>query len=1262
MYRGEEIEPKTPVQVEITYVEGLAASENTSAGVVHYISEDNLDLIEGVETTVQDDAVTGFRYEQNSFSVVGTYISQETQDYYEEPKLAAAPDPSGKASSGDLNLRGEALDSLVRASLSTNDLLRAAETEQSYTEDNSKLEKPVAHKSLKPNKDENNQNDGTYTLTLSVKGHSSLSSETIAKKANVLFVMDRSSSMITKTVSDDEVFWYYGTWDTSEYTFRGDINPSSGYQFYGIIDGEYVPLNVSSTWSSWYGYNLTYQSGTDFWGNPIYTNYPSGNPLYVKSKKTRMVAEQEALSSLFGQLMEKNDASGANKDVIEISVISFGDERFDDKTWSSETEVGWTSGRNTAPLMNGVLSNRYTSGTNWEEALEYAHDVISAKKAIDGEDEDYHVIFLTDGEPTAVHGNLPGQVPYQNNNIGAYDAAKDDAEKLVSEDKVEFYNIFTYRKSEDQTYSIYLTNYAYGNGDYNANNTDAVQKYYSDARTVDALNDAFNDIFSIIENSIGHGNVSITDTLTKDAMTTTVVQGKTNGYVYEVKDGDGTVLYIVTATGDIDNPTVTFNVPGSATETYTATSSVVGGKTVYSIRTDENKVYKMALADVDDETGELAWDLSPVGLLMDDCTYSVSFVVWPDQDAYDYVAALNNGLTSVVNSRNETVEVKWDKNASTYEDLTETKGYEKGGVEKYPSIVRYADGTFAVLTNTDQKLHYSVVETNNGETTITGPFYQDLETPDPMPLTATSSQIEKQWNVERDPGILAQLLYDHEGKPTKYKIEFDILKDDDGTTSEDDAANTYTTVKLGWSDEENKYLWEADSVRNVTYSGHSCQVGTRWATDFSIATGLMLSEERMDAIGLDKTAYPSGEYDGVTYYVLEEGHDYTIKEPGLTYEFDFNGPTYHPMLVDGVLRSVNLTIDEDAGTVDISNMTSAEVRLSSLKIENTLRGYINLDKVVVGSDGVTPEQEDDTKFEYTVVLENDTDPGPFTVEGSHVPWYGISGLYYHTIEIDGDEETFHYFQAVPQGVGKVKLTDEDGNEYIASCEGTFAEDVGPETITYTDGSGTQKTIQLYGNQMERRDDHYVSATIQIEQGQTLNIANVPVGTKYTITENSESGYDLVKIEREIKVSPESDAESSDTVTGTSTIKGTIVGNRDNHIIYTNKTTTTLIGVEKVWDTPAGLSSGTADVILYKVVGKKADDLGEGEIDPAKPSQKIRVTVDASLISETTGEPSGVSKFAYIDIAYTGTGTGSYRLSNENGWKHTFEFDRGGSFS
>ena len=88
-------------------------------------------------------------------------------------------------------------------------------------------------------------------------------------------------------------------------------------------------------------------------------------------------------------------------------MISFGDERFDDKSWSSETEVGWTKGRETAPLTAVTSSNRFTSGTNWEEALQYAYDIISAKKEEEtaaGKNEDYYVIFLTDGEPTAVEG------------------------------------------------------------------------------------------------------------------------------------------------------------------------------------------------------------------------------------------------------------------------------------------------------------------------------------------------------------------------------------------------------------------------------------------------------------------------------------------------------------------------------------------------------------------------------------------------------------------------------------------------------------------------------------------------------------------------------------------------------------------------------------------------------------------------------------------------------------------------------------------
>ena len=759
-----------------------------------------------------------------------------------------------------------------------------------------------------------------------------------------------------------------------------------------------------------------------------------------------------------------------------------------------------------------------------------------------------------------------------------------------------------------------------------------------------------------------------------------------------------------------------FNVPDSSTTEYVAKASTVGDKTVYSVRTNEGKVYKMALADVDDTTGELVWDLAPVGILMNNCTYSVSFVVWPDQDAYDYVAALNNGIKKIKDSDGNTVDVEWDPSAAE-----PVGNYFKGGSSKYKSIVYYPGpnddipngiytGRFAVLTNSDQKLHYSILETKtNGtetETTITGPYYRDLETPNPMPLTSSSSQLEKLWNVERDPGILAQLLYDTKGKPTEFKIEFDILQDDDGTTGnegdetggeggetggeggetggeggetggeggetggegtgDEEPANLYKEITIGWDETANNgqgaYAWDPDTEQTVTYHDNECVVGTRWAADFSIATGLMLSEARMDDIGLDKTAYPSGKIDGVTYYILEEGHDYMISEPGLTFEFDFESPTYHPMLVDGELKSVNFTINEEQeaneNKVTFEKVTAFDLdeSIPSLRIKNTLRGYINLDKVVVGTDGKTPVKDDNTKFKYTVILENSTNPGPFTHDGSHIPWYGINDLYYHTEDEDG---TLHYYQVTPLEEGQVRVKDEDSNTFIGYCD-NFEEVVGPQEVTLEDGT----VLELHGNQMEWTSDNYVFATLQITPKETLNIANVPVGTQYTITEadQDETKYELVKIVREIRVTPESAPESSETVTGTNEISGTIVANRDNHIIYTNKSKTTSIKVDKIWDTLAGMPTGTADVVLYQVVGKKPEDLGEGEIDPAKPSDKIRVTVDAHLISESTGEPVGVSRDAYIDITYSGSGTGTYRLDNENGWQHTFEFDRGGTYN
>ena len=151
-----------------------------------------------------------------------------------------------------------------------------------------------------------------------------MSREEIYVRLNEVFrdVFDRDDI----TVSDETTRWYYGTKNTS--SWRGDVDESHGYHFIGIVDGEEVDLIVSyggyGQQGSYYDPYITYRSGT-WMGQPQYTQYPDDAPIYVESKKTRMTAEQEALSNLFDQLMDLNNAEGeSDDDMVEVSVIRTG--------------------------------------------------------------------------------------------------------------------------------------------------------------------------------------------------------------------------------------------------------------------------------------------------------------------------------------------------------------------------------------------------------------------------------------------------------------------------------------------------------------------------------------------------------------------------------------------------------------------------------------------------------------------------------------------------------------------------------------------------------------------------------------------------------------------------------------------------------------------------------------------------------------------------------------------------------------------------
>ena len=480
-------------------------------------------------------------------------------------------------------------------------------------------------------------------------------------------------------------------------------------------------------------------------------------------------------------------------------------------------------------------------------------------------------------------------------------------------------------------------------------------------------------------------------------------------------------------------------------ETYTITSNTTtkeehntedhaltipdGAKTYYSI-TVGGIEYKMALADFVstgeglDQTKTLTWDLGPIGALKKDYTYTCEFIVWPNQGAYDYVAGLNNNLEGFVwydgpVYDEETGELVYEGAKPVYQldengerVLDENNQpvilYYIGGVPDYPSIVKYPNGIFRVLTNTEQKVYYSEVHSHgSGDviTTETDPKEKELEYPDPMPLTATGTELEKAWSVNRNPSTLAQFLYNEDGTSKQFAIEYGIYRD-----GEEDE-NLYTSMILGWDKDQNKYIWEEESEINVKISDGEDPddpaddvwrpVGTRWSEDFAIAAGLMLSEENMEERGLDTSGvtYPYFDYEadnGTTtrYYILEPGHDYTIheivpedEESWVTYEFDFVAPVYHPMIVDGKLKSVEFTykeesvVDEETGeptqvkVISSIKDISRDDWLVSLKMENVLRGYINLEKKVVDVDGTTALPDDNTKFEYRIDLHSDLHPG-----------------------------------------------------------------------------------------------------------------------------------------------------------------------------------------------------------------------------------------------------------------------------------------------
>ena len=453
-----EIEPKVPVLVDVKLEDGLRTHTKTPLiGVSHFTGQD-VELIDPVETTVDNDGnMVEIIYEQETFSDVGPYIGEAGEDGALPEKAITMPSRS--------------------------------------TAPENRIGEPKASKTLT-----DNDEDGTYTLKLSVTGAEIDLAEREVDKSNVLIIMDRSSSMWNNYVTVYTEFsgqpqngTYYGTTGSDYFELSWFYDPFGGLHYYT-------------------GYGMDYREYT----GTVYTR--------SSQNRRRLDDEQLALDQLVKFLLSKNtpgetitDFDGNEiplDDVIEVSVISFADHALT----GENTEVEWSTDYD--EIMAGVNNDNHPSGTNWEDALKYAKTVADEKANDPSQQgEDMYVIFLTDGEPTAIAGEnggahhydqtqngqkvkwyngnyKPGMVGqhYQgiDNSIGGfeyaltgtgsfYDAFNDgmnaeDRAKLLA-DNYKFYGIFTYGEGADQlSYLQRLVNFAYGQGD-NANSSTYLTDY-----------------------------------------------------------------------------------------------------------------------------------------------------------------------------------------------------------------------------------------------------------------------------------------------------------------------------------------------------------------------------------------------------------------------------------------------------------------------------------------------------------------------------------------------------------------------------------------------------------------------------------------------------------------------------------------------------------------------------------------------------------------------------------------------------------------
>lgn len=735
---------------------------------------------------------------------------------------------------------------------------------------------------------------------------------------------------------------------------------------------------------------------------------------------SRLSLAKTAVNKLADTLLTKVDSHG-NK-LVEAGLVTFSS----DATKRQFSNQDFTSDATTYKnVINGLNAN---GGTNWEAALDLANSMAASTNG------KTYIVFVSDGNPTfrtsrddlSDAGVRGDQYDYNNGNIrfGTGQTGSATETPCFNTAKIAAQSIIDHNKT---LYTVGLSNDA---SKMETLNKDAI---YYDGSDADTFAAALESIASAIESSLGLSEVEITDGVTEmSQVATDALIGTTGNFIYR----KGT-------NADIS----------------------------------QNPIWNGAPEAELDANNSVIWDLSEAGKLDNGVTYSVTFTVWPKQEAYDLIADLDNSLRKVTDSdlaAGTKAQLRVLVGGTTYEYDT-ASGTWTGGLTdaQLQAKIDAGDPVFSMKTNTGLSASYEyggVPGSHNYTDYINGN----------MALDDTPIKIKKTWNNYMD----AREASD---------VTLTITRD----------GHDYMTIVMG------------EPTEVTTTDG-----GKQW-----IQTP---TQELYISLGVLSVT------DG-NIIVRETGYDYTVVEPeNFSYRWDLTADIYHPMVINGkttVLIEVQDTTGLPSSVTGLAENKSVTVGdLTYYKFNNNLyvtkpgenlleatndrRSNLIINKVVDAEDA--PE---DDLFLFEITIDNPNAPHPG--DEGYNDWYHTSWFYISTAENDRDTiilEDIEVSDNVTPEVSELRTDNTDITNIVTHAADddypydyiTYNYKGEPNTVKAVDlelhtGSetvdGETVTYQYYAYYTGFYwFDNGATATVKIKDGWYINFNNMGRDTAYEIVE------------------------------------------------------------------------------------------------------------------------------------------------------------------